>query len=381
MKKLLEKVKEILLSFKLEIVIFVSYFIFLLFMRIIIPISYVLWNLGYEIDNEFYYLMAQDITYIFKKKIMQPFCYRILLPFLVYLLPFNITFSFALIGFISYYLLGILLYFTLRIHFNEIYSILGLILFIVFIEFTFYFLFVEFGAVYLIDPLAFLFFICCFYAILKQKNKLYGIFLFFGVLTKESVLFTIPVFFLYNYYRKHDKFEIKNGIKSIIRNTNYILPAIFSFLLLRLVVNPLPVSEHYIWYLEYHQTEYMSFEYFLMMIQREITLFKSEGFYFYTFGTWSILPIFCLFNKVEDVWKWIKIYGIFMCCVYLQLIMAFGRARLLYIAYYPIIYLSVLGIKRIVDLLGNYIQKSNEQIYIIGFKKNKELSNKLFRYF
>jgi len=66
------------------------------------------------------------------------------------------------------------------------------------------------------------------------------------------------------------------------------------------------------------------------------------------------------------MWKWIRIYGIFICCVYLQLILALTdfRARLLFIAYYPIIYLSMLGIKRIVDLLGNYIQKSNEQILI-----------------
>ncbi len=366
MKRLLEKVKEILLRFKVEIVIFVCYFVFLLVLRIIIPISWILWSLGYESDNEFYYMMAQDITCIFERKIIPPFSYRILVPLLVYILPFNIEFSFAIIGFISYYLMGIILYFTLRVHFNKNYSIIGLILFIVFIESTTDFLFVEFGAVYLIDPLAYLFFICCFYAILKQNSKLYGIFLFLGVLTKESILFTIPVFFLYDYYRNHDKFEYKNGMKSIFRNTKYILPAIFTFLLLRLFIIPLPVSEHYVWYLGYQQTDYMSFEYFVMMIQHEIALFKSDGFYFYTFGVWSVLPILCLFNKIEDVWKWIRIYGIFMCCVHLQLIMALTdfRARLLYIAYYPIIYLSVLGIKRIVDLLGNYFQKSNEQILI-----------------
>lgn len=312
-------------------------------------------------------MMAQDISCIFERKIIAPFCYRILMPFLVCILPFNIEFSFATIGFISYYLLGIMLYFTLRIHFNRNYSILGLSLFCIFIEFTTDFLFVEFGAVYLIDPLAYLLFICCFYAILKHNDKLYAIFLFLGVITKESVLFTIPVFFIYNYYRNHDKFEIKNGIKSFYRNTKFILPALLSFLLLRLVIIPLPVSEHYVWYIGYQQTDYMSLEYFLMMIQHEIDLFKSNGFYFYTFGVWSILPIFCLFNKIEDVWKWIRIYGFFMFCVYLQLIMALTdfRARLLYIAYYPIIYLSVLGIKRLVDLLGNYIQKSNEQILII----------------
>ncbi|MFW9988186.1 MAG: hypothetical protein ACFFC3_05980 [Candidatus Odinarchaeota archaeon] len=67
-------------------------------------------NLGYESDNEFYYMMAEDISCIFRRIIISPFCYRVLQPFIIYILPFDIKLSFTVIGFISYYLLGILLY-------------------------------------------------------------------------------------------------------------------------------------------------------------------------------------------------------------------------------------------------------------------------------
>ncbi|NVM35970.1 MAG: hypothetical protein HWN81_10260 [Candidatus Lokiarchaeota archaeon] len=383
LKRMFKKVKNILLKIKIEIIVFICYFILLIIIRIIIPNSWILWSLGYESDNEFYYMMAEDITCIFDRIIISPFCYRILEPFLIYILPFDIKLSFTLIGFISYFLIGIMLYLTLRIHFNKIYSILGLILFIIYIECTNNFLYVEFAAVYNVDPLTYLFFICCFYAILKRNKILYAIFLFLGVLTKECILFTIPVFFLYDYYRNYNKFKIKNGIKSFLKNSKYILPAIFSFLLLRLIVIPLPIPEHYVWYMGYHETDYMSFEFFLMMINREIDMFKGDGFSWYIFGAWGILPIFCLFNNTEDIWKWVRIYGIFICCAYIQLIIGktYFRARFLYVAYYPIIYLSVLGIKRINDLIGNYIQKSKNQIYIIGIKKKKKDFHNNFLFF
>ncbi len=375
MKRELLKFKNFWLKNYVEIIFFTCYLILLILIRIIIPNEWVLWKLGYESDNEFYYMMAENISCIFDRIIISPFCYRVFQPFIIYILPFDIKLSFTVIGFISYYLLGIVLYYTLRIHFDKIYSLLGMLLFIIFIECSINFLYVEFSAVYNVDGLTYLFFICCFYAILKRKNILYAIFLVLGVLTKESILFTIPVFFLYNYYVDNNKLKLKKGLKSLLRNFKFILPAIISVLIVRLVVVPLPIPEHYVWYMGYNETDYLSLDYFKMMINREISFFFIEdGFYWYIFKVWGILPIFLLLNKTEDIWKWIRIYGIFIFCAYLQLIIGKTdfRARFLYIAYYPVIYLSVLGIKRINELLGTYIQNSNNQIFTIKIKRKKD---------
>ena len=175
---MVQKLRKGLSTYKIELIIFALYFFFLFYLRNLFPFDYSLNLNGEELDWEFYYMMASDPAVIFNKKIIPPFCYRILVPFLVSTLPFDIAFSFNLIAFISFYLLGIIFYFTLRIHFNKVYSVIGfMFLWIImlaardFVEDAF-----TFG--YTVEASTLFFFICCFYAILKQNKKLYAIFLF-----------------------------------------------------------------------------------------------------------------------------------------------------------------------------------------------------------
>ncbi|MFW9988185.1 MAG: hypothetical protein ACFFC3_05975 [Candidatus Odinarchaeota archaeon] len=146
-------------------------------------------------------------------------------------------------------------------------------------------------------------------------------------------------------------------------------------MIVRFLVIPLPIPEHHVWYMGYYETDYLSLDFFIMMINRErYIFFHGDGFSWYIFGAWGILPLLLLLNKTEDIWKWVRIYSIFIFCAYLQLIIGKTdfRARFLYIAYYPIIYLSVLGIKRINELLASYIQNSNNQIFAIQIKRTKD---------
>ena len=66
---------------------------------------------------------------------------------------------------------------------------------------------------------------------------------------------------------------------------------------------------------------------------------------------------------MDALLEWIKVYGIFICCVYAQIILAWGRSRLILIAYYPVIFLSTMGIERVVNNFLKRPERSEFQFY------------------
>ena len=358
---LTQKIKDIALKNWFEILLFTIYFIIILLFRLIISYGHALYYDG-EKDLEFYFEMSMDFPSVFKKEFMAPFCYRILFPLIAYLSPLSPLSTFSLINFTSFFLMGILLYYTLRFHFSKVYSAAGLGFLCLFMISSTQFIMGPFYFGYIIDPLVYLFILCCFYAIVTSKKKMYALFLFFGVLTKESVLFTVPVFFLANIFREHDTLDFKQAFGSIYRNMKYILPTVFVIIALRLIIIPSPVQDHPWWYDYYQHNDYMSIGFIMVMIQKQLE--EPLALIFgCTMFSWSVTFVFLFFNSKKNWSNWLKVYGVFMCCTYMQIIMGYHKPRLLLIAFYPMIVFSLLGFKGIIDYLTEQPKQGEVQFF------------------
>ena len=244
------KVKENIVTYRLELIFFLVYLLYLICVRVTIPIGKQLIDTWYDWD--FYIYMAKDPSVIFRKEVIAPFCHRPLVPVLAWLIPLNLEYSFALINFIAIFLTGIILYFTLRIYFDKKISAIGLFFFcllnhmdpIIHSFKNHYFFYVYFYLNYMVDPLAYFFLMGCFYSILKSNNKSYCIFLTLGVLTKEIVLFTIPVYFIHTYLKQEGNMKSKKKILEVLKSIKYLLPALGTFLLLHLIIIPDSINNY-----------------------------------------------------------------------------------------------------------------------------------------
>ena len=287
--------KERIYRNRFEIIIFTLYLIYLTTFRLIVPADYILYS-EEEYDWEFYYMMSKDITIVFQKQVVEPFCYRIFCPFLVYLLPFPPLFSFSLISFMSFLLMGIILYYTLRLHLTKVYSAGGLFMLCILMASSQEFVVMPFYIGFMVDPLNYLFFICCFYAILTSNKKMYMIFLFFGILTKESIVLTIPVFFICTFYKEQDMITFKQFLISSYTTVKYIIHSLLILLLIRLIIIPSPIQDHPYWYQYYMYDDYLSLGFFRAVIQNYI----EDPLYFIlgcTFLSWNIFFFLIFFNS------------------------------------------------------------------------------------
>ena len=105
--------------------------------------------------------------------------------------------------------------------------------------------------------------------------------------------------------------------------------------------------------------------------------FYGNGFYDYSIGIWGITSIFFIvefvffcysvlrelyfrrkgilipyrtlnkFNENNRFLNWVKLYGIFMVLVYLQLFIGFGRTKPIYYGFFPMILIAVSGLNRL----------------------------------
>ena len=335
---------------KYEKIIFFS--IFLLFL-LILRIDYdflekVDWYYKQKYDHWYYIRMSKDITSIFKYEIEAPFCYRPLIPFIAWILPFDPQVTYYLISFISIYFTGILLYYTLRLYFNRKLSVIGLLIFcsVDIIDDSFY-------NIYMMDAPVFLFMMICFYAILTSNNKVYCVSLLIGVLIKETILFTIPVFLIHNIYFEEDEplqFEIsKEYFKDFLKYIHYTVPGLLAFVIIRLIVRPLEGGKYDNYFIIILNQIKSNSEFLLNNPTHYLFLITMYGYL-----TW----FFCIFNSRNDIIKWIKLYGIFIALVYLQLLIAYSIARILYAGFFPIIFLSISGLNRIIQNLNHNYDKN-----------------------
>lgn len=299
-------------------------------------------------DHTHYINMAKEP---FKPKVaIAPFCYRILTPLIAWLLPFDLVVNFSIILFASFYLTGIILYYLLRDYFCKIISFTGIILFYSLSGINYYFY-----NIWLPDPLTYVFIVLCFWAIKDSKLKIYSLSLVLGVLTKEIVLFTIPVFLISEYFENNNKYSNKKDY--YIKVLLIILPTLIVFIIVRLIIIPDPI-----WGYDY---SYLIQAVGIERRWKKVVRYDLTFFFYCTISTWGILIcLFPIFNDESTFIRWIRTYGISMCLIYCQLLIATDIERLLVAGFYPMILLTLSGMdnlnskrnfKRILFLILSFI--------------------------
>ncbi|MFX1477327.1 MAG: hypothetical protein ACFFCI_04275 [Promethearchaeota archaeon] len=319
-----------------------------------------------DFDWDSYFRMSNDITSIFRSEIVAPFCYRPLMPLLAGILPFDLKTSYFLINFISVYLTGILLYFTLRIQFSRLLSIVGLFFFCFLnyieaiyraISFFYFspFYHIYFYEIYNVDTLSILFLMICFYCILSSKNSLYSVFLVLGILTKETILFTIPIFLLHIYVKREKPENKKRRYIKSSKSVIYILPGIIVYTLMHIYIIPKSIIGT-VWDIYYQGNEYLSFKMVLIFVKMRITdLLEGNGLFQWTVGTWGLMLILLVsLNSKKEIFKWIKYYGIFMVLIYSQMFFGIAVKKYIYYGFFPMIYLGVSGLNCLKNGFENY---------------------------
>ncbi|MFW9940349.1 MAG: hypothetical protein ACFFFT_04860 [Candidatus Thorarchaeota archaeon] len=367
--------KEKIIKYQVEIVVFSIFFFYLLVVRMNIPIFQ---GWGYPIgkwviDWDYYARMSQDIFLIFKSQIIKPFCYRPLVPLIGGLLPFDLETNYSLINFFAIYFTGVVLYFTLRIKFNKGISIFGLFVFCylnylptagieLFPEYAFFHaLFYE---VYNVDSMILFFLMWSFYCIFSDKRKLYCISLVLGVLVKEFILITIPVYLIYVYMKRDINKNDKDKSNALLRNTIYVVPGILTYLIMLVIVVPQPLTEdpraYMVWYTQvYEGNDYGSIGMIMKWVGKRINQILHEfALLKWTIGSWGItLLALCFFNKKDTLIKWVKLYGLFMVLIYSQMLFGAAETKYIHQGFYPMIFLSASGLNRIYESLSSYIIK------------------------
>ncbi len=307
-----------------------EYFIVTIFVLIFLVILYMTTphlipshpDYSLPMDHHAYIAMALDPF----KPVNAPFTYRILPSFIAWLLPFELVTNFQIITNISLFCTGIILYDLFRQCFDGLLAFTGITLFFS-LEFTGRFLTFDF---WLPDAPAFFFMTLCFWAIFKSKLVTYCISLTIGVLCKEIVLFTIPVFLTFVFSGE------KISKKSLFRVIKGILPSLLLFVVLRILIVP--------------ALQIDSYDYFLLLqtigIQRLITI--PNSLYRYTITTWGlILFVYPLFTNKNQITSWLKRYSFFLVLIYAQLLIAVNTERLLVAGFFPVIFLCLEGMQNL----------------------------------
>ena len=315
--------------------VFISTFVimFLIIIRLLTPL-FISPEPGFDTTNDHYHYINMARNPFKPKVAIAPFCYRILIPFIAWLMPFDLVTNFLIISFVSFYLTGIVLYFLLKEFFTKTLAVTGITLFFSLRWTAMYF----FYNIWLTESLTFFFLVLCFWAINKSNLKIYAISLFFGVLTKEILLFTIPVLLISEFLKMK---ETNTFHKKYLLNSLFpILPGLIIFIIIRIIIVPDPVWGYDYFYL----IEKIGFNRRFTSIIR----FDFEFYYFCTIGTWGIILCFFPFFIKEDTFlHWVKLYGIFICLIYSQLLIASDIERIIVSGFYPMILLALSGLENL----------------------------------
>ncbi|MFX1394330.1 MAG: hypothetical protein ACFFAH_12255 [Promethearchaeota archaeon] len=322
------KIKEYL-------IVFFVIFVFFLILRIFTPI----FNENhpdFSIPNDHYHYINMAKNPFTPRVAIAPFCYRIFVPFIAWLLPFDLEINFQIITYTSIFLTSFLLYELFKNLYGKIFAFTGITLFFSLHWAVRYSLF----NIWRVDATAFFFMVLCFYAISKSNLKLYCISLFLGVLTKEIILFTIPVLLIHEYFKNENvKFQKKAFLFKLFLS---IAPAILIFIIIRIFIIADPV-----WKYDYF---YLFTKVGIERRLKKISNFDLDFIYNCTLATWGvILCIFIFFNKESSFLAWSRQYLIFICLIYLQLTIATDIERILIAGFYPIILLSLSGMHNIYE--------------------------------
>lgn len=300
-------------------------------------------HFGYPWDHHKYLWMAVNNLDFH----IAPFCWRIFVPFLASILPFEISINFKLISLISVMLTGFFVFKIGQKLFND--NILSLSMMIGYFSISYAVKYVIYDF-WLPDAFAILLMTSGIYFILQKKDSAFLIVMTIGALTKESVLFVLPLYYSLNAEKFID-------LKILKKTISISLIPIIVLIIIRLIIPSLNSN------LEYLQTlptqlkivQYNSSEYNLKYLIREIATKKIMSFnlYFlyritlYTFLIYFVLAFFDLKTIKSLLFRFFP----FILLVYLQIFFAENEERLVSIVFLPILILSISGQQKLFSVL------------------------------
>lgn len=259
-------------------------------------------------DSMIYFQMSYDPF----QGTLAPYMYRIFTPFLVNLLPLNHFTGFMLINLTGFFLTALVLYYYLKkLNFKPIYGMVGVLFFLLSptVIYSMY-------DIALVDSLSFFFFLLAFYAIWCKNDKIYFISLVLGILNKETILFTVPLYFLC----KLDDEKLIKALKSTILVS---ISPLFLFIVIR-------------YYFGF--TSYFSFD----TIQSTLlTVSQSHSvliFPYFAFGTLWIISLYCI-KFIDNTFLKKSLY--LLPFIFMQILIATDMFRALFIAFPIIIPISL----------------------------------------
>jgi len=174
-------------------------------------------------DHHEYIRMAKGDFLEFK---VAPYCWRVLNPLIAKVLPFELQLNFLIISFISICMSGVVIYYLVKMfNFSKLFALMGMFMYYS-LGWATKFVLYDF---WLPDPLSFLFILLAIYYVLTKKDLLFMILLSVGVLVKESVIFTAPLYYTFNVRKLVD-------MKMAKRVLILVLPAIIVLLVLRILI-------------------------------------------------------------------------------------------------------------------------------------------------
>ncbi len=270
-----------------------------------------------------------------------PFCWRVGVPWLVKALPATPEIAFFTIAFVSLWLIGPGLYILMRSLGHSVsLSFLSIPLFYSLwhaVGFNLY----DF---WLSDPAAFLLVVLIFIAAAERRAIAFATLLTFGILVKESVIFTVPLWYTLGARRPVER-------NLALQTALYTLPAMVALLVIRALIPPLNGDVAYLStlpeYVRGNPNIDHPYRYFAtlqsVLVRRAMRNTPVELLYRITLGAFGLPLLLTLFAERE--W-WLR-FAPFLALVLAQLLFAYDTERLVVLAFPAVIALELSGFKRL----------------------------------
>lgn len=279
-----------------------------------------------------------------------PFCWRIFVPFIASILPFEISINFKITSLLSVALTGFFVFKIGQKLFNETPLSFALMFACFSISYVSKFVIYDY---WLPDAFAYLLITLSIYLILIKNDFLFLVVIILGALTKETVLFVLPLYYTFNATRF---FDIKILKKTIIIS---ILPLII-FIAVRILIPPLNDDLNYLnsiapqlRIVQFDESTY-NLKYLIHKIGlKRLNEFSLSFLYRITIYSFLIHFIFAFIGLFNAGMMFLKFLP-FIILSYLQIFFAINEERLVVAAFIPIIVLSIIGQQKIFSRLGSF---------------------------
>lgn len=272
-----------------------------------------------------------------------PFCWRILVPILASILPFELSINFQLIAFFSIAFSGYFVFLIGRKIFEN--DVIGFGMILAFYTFSFAVKY-PIHDFWLPDALVIFLISAGIYSILIKNNLTFLLIIVLGALTKESVLFIIPLYYTLNTEQIFDK-------KLLFRTFVFLIIGLSVLILVRVLIPPLNHNHEYISKLPLHlklvqnESSFYSFGYLFKTIGLErIKNFSLKFLYkisVYVFTSYSIF----MFFDIKSLLKWSIKFLPYLIFVYSQLLFAINIERLVVLAFPFVLISAFAGLNKV----------------------------------